>query len=79
MNEVPIYGIRDATKNLDVLGQVYLSRAGIKEDIGHGIGRMKTITFGVVPAVIDYGKVLDYQKDRKGRRWDGAVIGESTH
>lgn len=59
----------------DVLGQVYLSRAGIKDDIGHGIGRMKAITFGAVPAVIEHGKVLDYQKDRKGRGWDSAVIG----
>ena len=79
MNEASIYGIRVATKNLDVLGQVYLSRAGIKEDIGHGIGRMEAITSGAVPAVIDHGKVFDYQKDRKGRGWDGAVIGENTH
>ena len=53
MNEASIYGIRVATKNLDVLGQVYLSCAGIKEDIGHGIGRMEAITSGAVPAVID--------------------------
>lgn len=79
MNETPVCGIRDAAKNFDVLGQVYLSRAGIKEDIGHGIGRMKAITFGAVPAVIDHGKVLDYQKDRKGRGWDGAVIRENMH
>ena len=79
MNEASIYGIRVATKNLDVLGQVYLSCAGIKEDIGHGIGRMEAITSGAVPAVIDHGKVLDYQKDRKGCEWGGAVIGENTH
>ena len=72
MNEASIYGIRVATKNLDVLGQVYLSCAGIKEDIDYGIGRMEAITSGAVPAVIDHGKVLDYQKDRKGRGWDGA-------
>ena len=79
MNEASIYGIRVATKNLDVLGQVYLSCAGIKEDIGHGIGRMEAITSGAVPAVIDHGKVVDYQKDRKGCGWGGAVIGENTH
>ena len=79
MNEASIYGIRVATKNLDVLGQVYLSCAGIKEDIDYGIGRMEAITSGAVPAVIDHGKVLDYQKDRKGRGWDGAVIGDNTH
>ena len=72
MNEASIYGIRVATKNLDVLGQVYLSCAGIKEDIGHGIGRMEAITSGAVPAVIDHGKVLDYQKDRKGA--DGVAL-----
>ena len=71
MNEASIYGIRVATKNLDVLGQVYLSCAGI--------GRMEAITSGAVPAVIDHGKVLDYQKDRKGCGWGGAVIGENTH
>ena len=75
MNEASIYGIRVATKNLDVLGQVYLSCAGIKEDIDYGIGRMEAITSGAIPAVIDHGKVLDYQKDRKGRGWDSAVIG----
>ena len=35
MNEASIYGIRVATKNLDVLGQFYLSCAGMKDDVGH--------------------------------------------
>ena len=28
---------------------------------------------------LEQRKVLDYQKDRKGCGWGGAVIGENTH
>ena len=56
------------------LGDVVLDNDGIKSDIGHGIGREKAITFAAVPAVIEKGKVIDYQKNWKNRNYDTYVI-----
>lgn len=58
----------------DVIGDVELSHHGVKSDIAHGMGRVKAITFGAVPEVIEKGKVIDYQKNRKGRGYDTVVI-----
>jgi len=58
----------------DVIGDVELSRKGIRDDIAHGVGRIKAITFGAVPEVIEKGKVIDYQKNWKGRSYDTVVI-----
>ena len=56
------------------LGEVLIDKRGIKDDIAHGIGRKKAATFAAVPDVIQKGKVVDYQKNWKGRNYDTAVI-----
>ena len=56
------------------LGEVLIDKRGIKDDIAHGIGRKKAATFAAIPDVIQKGKVVDYQKNWKGRNYDTAVI-----
>ena len=56
------------------LGEVIIDKRGIKDDIAHGLGRKKAATFAAVPEVIQNGKVVDYQKNWKGRNYDTAVI-----
>lgn len=56
------------------LGEVTFDRRGVKDDIAHGIGRKKAASFAAVPDVIKNGKVVDYQKNWKGRGYDTAVI-----
>ena len=56
------------------LGDVLIDRRGIKDDIAHGIGRKKAAAFVAVPDVIQKGKIVDYQKNWKGRGYDTAVI-----
>lgn len=63
----------------DVVGDIYLNRESVKSDIAHGIGRAKAITFASVPAVLEKGHVLDYQKNWKGRNYDSAVIGAKVN
>ncbi|MBP3495447.1 MAG: hypothetical protein J6K52_04495 [Clostridia bacterium] len=56
------------------VGKVLIDKRGIKDDIAHGIGRKKAATFAAVPDVIKNGKVVDYQKNWKGRGYDTAAI-----
>lgn len=56
------------------LGDVKLTRSGVRADIAHGIGRKKAAAFAAVPAVLEHGKVIDYQTDWKGRQYDTAVV-----
>ncbi|MCB7317516.1 hypothetical protein [Lacrimispora sp. 210928-DFI.3.58] len=59
----------------DVVGDIYLDRESVKSDIGHGIGRLKAISFAAVPDVLQKGRVLNYNENWKGRKYDSAVIG----
>lgn len=56
------------------LGTVVLNKRGIRSDLAHGMGRAKAASFAAVPAVIEKGRVVDYQENWKGRRYDTAVI-----
>lgn len=56
------------------LGDVILNRRGAKADLAHGIGREKAAAFAAVPDVLEKGKVIDFQKNWKGRGLDTAVI-----
>ena len=57
-----------------ILGEVALNRKGIKDDIAHGLGRKKAISFLAVPDVIAKGGMIDYQENWKGRGYDTAVV-----
>jgi len=56
------------------LGTVELNRRGVKDSIAHGISRAKSAAFMAVPDIIKNGKIIDYQKDWKGRGYDTYVI-----
>ena len=56
------------------LGEVVLSKRGIKDDLAHGMGAEKAASFAAVPEVLRSGKVVDYQKNWKGRGYDTATI-----
>ena len=55
-------------------GTVRLSRRGIKDSMGHGLGRKKAAAFAAVQEVIQNGVQIDYQKDWKGRGYDTYVF-----
>lgn len=57
-----------------LIGEVTLNRRGVKDDIAHGIGRNKAITFTAVPDVIEKGGLIDYQENWKERGYDTAVV-----
>lgn len=52
------------------LGEVSLDMHGIKDDIAHGTGRLKSAAFYAVPKVIQEGLIYDRQKNWKGRGYD---------
>ena len=56
------------------LGDIILNRKGVKDDMGHGIGRKKAAAFAAVPAILENGRVIDYQVKWKGRQYDTAVV-----
>ena len=58
----------------DVVGDVELSKKGIDDDIAHGMGRAKAITYAAVPQVIEEGKIIDYQQNWKNRGYDTIVF-----
>ena len=55
-------------------GDVILDERSIKNDIAHGIGRAKAITFAAVPDVIANGQQIDYQENWKGRGKDSYIF-----
>lgn len=55
-------------------GNVILNKKGVDDSIGHGVGRNKAIAFAAVKDVIENGVLVDYDKNHKGRGYDGAVI-----
>lgn len=63
----------------EVVGDVILNGRSIKDDLAHGMGRLKALTFKAVPSVIEKGKVLRYEKNWKERGYDSAVIGAKIH
>ena len=44
------------------LGEVCLDLEGVKDSLGHGIGRIKAAAYAVVPQLIKNGKIFDRQK-----------------
>jgi len=56
------------------LGEVSLDLEGVKDDIGHKLGSIKSAAFIAVPEVIMYGKIFSREKNWKQRGWDTFVI-----
>ena len=60
--------------NNSKLGNITLDRRGVKDSIGHGIGRTKAAAYAVVPEVIKHGFVYAEENNWKNRGYDTAVI-----
>ncbi|MBO4631441.1 MAG: hypothetical protein J5858_05925, partial [Lentisphaeria bacterium] len=56
------------------LGEVKLDLEGVKDSLGHGIGRIKAAAYAAVPQIIQKGKIFDRQKNWKGRGYDTVVM-----
>lgn len=56
------------------IGAVRLDREGVKDSLGHGIGRIKAAAYAAVPQIIENGKICDRQENWKGRGYDTVVI-----
>ena len=56
------------------LGDVELNKRSVKDDLTHGYGQVKAATFKAIPAVIKKGKIVDYQRNWKGRGYDTVVL-----
>lgn len=65
--------INGQVKN-DLLGDIALTRNGIKADLLHGFGRLKAITFKAVPDVLKDGAIINYIENHKGRGYESAII-----
>lgn len=59
----------------DVVGDIYLTKDSVKDDIAHGVGRAKAISFAAVPDILKQGKVLQYNKNWKDRGYDSIILG----
>ena len=55
-------------------GEVIIDNRSIKDDMAHGIGRAKAVTFAAVPNVIKDGQQIDYQPNWKGRGYDTYIF-----
>ncbi|MGP1471874.1 MAG: hypothetical protein ACTTJE_09905, partial [Schwartzia sp. (in: firmicutes)] len=56
------------------LGEVKLDLEGVKDSLGHGMGREKAAAYAAVPYIIQHGIVYDRQSNWKQRGFDTAVI-----
>lgn len=56
------------------LGDIEISRRGVKDSMAHGIRRKKSAAFAVVPEVLTQGEIIDYQPNWKNRGYETCVI-----
>ena len=56
------------------LGEVKLDLEGVKDSLGHGIGKIKAAAYAAVPKLIEKGKIFDRQKNWKNRGYDTVVM-----
>ena len=57
-----------------ILGEVKLNKAAVKSSASHGLGRNKVMAVMAGPEVIKSGKIFDYHKNWKERRYDTWVL-----
>ncbi len=56
------------------LGEVKLDLEGVKDSLGHGIGRIKAAAYAAVPQLIKNGKIFSRENNWKGRGYDTVVM-----
>ena len=56
------------------IGEVVLSKSGIRDSLAHGIGRNKIAAFDSVPEIIARGRVVRFRENWSGRGYDSRVV-----
>ena len=55
------------------VGEILLDRRGIKNDIGHGWGSAKILTFPIIPNILQDGRII-YAEDLRNKRLKGSYL-----
>lgn len=58
----------------DRLGDVFLRKRGVRNDLGHGMSDEKATSFAAVPDVLRYGKVAGFVINKGGKGFDSATV-----
>ena len=58
----------------EVLGDVLLTKRGVKDGLGHIISPAKVVAFAAVPNVLEKGKIVSAEQNWKGRGYDTVVL-----
>lgn len=58
----------------EVLGDVLLTKSGVKDGLGHIISPAKVVAFAAVPNVLEKGKIVSAEQNWKGRGYDTVVL-----
>ena len=56
------------------LGDINLTRRGVKDSLAHGMTPQKAAAFFAIPDVLRNGKVVGFEKNWKGRGYDSATV-----
>lgn len=56
------------------LGEVIINDRSAKDDLSHGVGTAKAAVIPAIPEVIRKGKEIDFQRNWKGRNYDGYIF-----
>lgn len=56
------------------IGEILATASSFHDDMGHGYGNDKIVTFAAIPQVLKDGKLVAYSKNWKGRNYDTAVL-----
>lgn len=56
------------------LGDINLTRRGVKDSLAHGMTPQKASAFAAIPDVLQNGKVVGFEKNWKNRGYDSATI-----
>ena len=56
------------------LGDINLTRRGVKDSLAHGMTPQKAAAFSAIPDVLRNGKVVGFEKNWKGRGYDSATV-----
>ena len=56
------------------MGDIALNKAGVRDSLGHGYGKLKAATFAALPKVLSEGKIISYDPNFEGRDYASYLI-----
>ena len=60
--------------NRQDIGKILLDKRAVKNDIGHGLNRIKAATFAAVHDIIEQGVIIDKKNEWKGKQTESYII-----